>query len=88
VLSTSASGVLAIRFDWRGTSMVTLHNFADRRARAEFDVKGPRGDLLVDVFDSRSSEGRSGRHTIDLDAYAWRWFRVGSPDNALHRESQ
>src|SRR5262249_18680785 len=31
VMSTSAPEVLAIRYDWRGTSLVTLHNFSDRR---------------------------------------------------------
>jgi maltose alpha-D-glucosyltransferase/alpha-amylase len=86
VLSTSAPQVLAIRYDWRGTSLVTLHNFADRRVQAAFELQGPRADRLVDVFDSNSSTGRNGQHTIDLDPYAWRWFRVGSPDNALYRK--
>jgi len=87
VLSTSASEVLAIRFDWRGTALVTLHNFADRHVKPVFDLKGARADLLVNVFDDRNSTGRSGRHTVDLEPYGWRWFRVGSPDNALDRAS-
>jgi maltose alpha-D-glucosyltransferase/alpha-amylase len=87
IVPTSASGVLVIRYDWRGTSLLTLHNFADKKVRAALDVPVPRGDLLVDVFDSKHSEGASGRHEIDLDPYGWRWFRVGSPDNALYRSS-
>ena len=88
LLSTSASGVLALRYDWRGTSLLTLHNFSDRPARAAFDVTAPKGDRLVDVFDDNHSQGRDGRHEIDLDPYAWRWFRVGSPDNALYRSER
>jgi maltose alpha-D-glucosyltransferase/alpha-amylase len=48
-------------------------------------VQGPRGNLLVDVFADNDSEARDGRHTLDLEPYAWRWFKVGSPDNALYR---
>ncbi|HJZ77110.1 MAG TPA: alpha-amylase family glycosyl hydrolase, partial [Vicinamibacterales bacterium] len=86
VMSTSAPEVLAIRYDWRGTSLVTLHNFSDRRAVAKFDLKVARDDVLVDVFNANGdSRGRDGRHEIDLEPYAWRWFRVGSPDSALYR---
>jgi len=89
VMATSASEILALRYDWRGASLVTLHNFAGRRAKVVFDLKGPGGDLLVDVFNTNGdSHGRGGRHEISLDPYAWRWFRVGSPDNALHRAAQ
>jgi maltose alpha-D-glucosyltransferase / alpha-amylase len=86
VMSTSASGVLVLRYDWRGASLVTVHNFADRRVKAAFDMKVSGAELLVDVFNANGdSHGRDGRHELALDAYAWRWFRVGSPDNALHR---
>lgn len=87
VVTTSAAEVLAIRYDWRNTSLVTLHNFSSRATRAAFEVTAPRGDLLVDVFSENHSDGRHGRHEIDLEPYAWRWFRVGSPDNALHRSA-
>ncbi|HZR26732.1 MAG TPA: alpha-amylase family protein [Vicinamibacterales bacterium] len=87
IVPTSAKGVLAIRYDWRGTSLLTLHNFTDARARATVDVTVPRGDLLVNVFDDDHSTGRDGRHEIALEPYAWRWFRVGSADNALYRSS-
>jgi maltose alpha-D-glucosyltransferase / alpha-amylase len=86
VMSTSASEVLALRYDWRGASLVTVHNFAARRVQAAFDLKRPGGELLVDVFNANGdSHGRDGRHELSLDAHSWRWFRVGSPDNALHR---
>src|SRR5688572_14182152 len=31
VLDTSESGVLALRYDWRGQTVITVHNLADRR---------------------------------------------------------
>jgi maltose alpha-D-glucosyltransferase/alpha-amylase len=89
VLSTSESSVLAIRYDWRDTSLLTLHNFAGEPTKPIFDVKVRGGNLLVDVFNANGdSNGRDGRHEVKLEPYAWRWFRVGSPDNALHRAAR
>jgi maltose alpha-D-glucosyltransferase / alpha-amylase len=87
IVSSSASEVLVIRYDWRNTSLLTVHNFSAKKVRATFDVKAPRGNVLVDVFTDDDSEARDGRHTLDLEPYAWRWFKVGSPDNALYRSS-
>jgi maltose alpha-D-glucosyltransferase / alpha-amylase len=83
VMSTSASEVLATRYDFRETSLLTMHNLADRRVQAAFDLNVPRGDLLVDVFNANGDS--HGRSEIALEPYAWRWFRLGSPDNALYR---
>ncbi len=42
--------------------------------------------MLVDVFDDQHSKAHSdGAHRIDLERYAWRWFRVGGADNSLDR---
>jgi maltose alpha-D-glucosyltransferase/alpha-amylase len=85
VLRTSDS-VLALRYDWRGTSLVTLHNFANRTERVRLKVGTENDGLLVSVFDNRHSRARSdGTHLITLPAYGWRWFRVGGADNTLDR---
>ena len=86
VLRTSAAAVLALRYDWRSTSLLTLHNFSDRRQRVKLTVGGRRDGLLVEIFDGRHSRAQNdGTHRITLDPYAWRWFRVGSADNTLDR---
>jgi maltose alpha-D-glucosyltransferase/alpha-amylase len=75
-----------LRYDWRDTSLVTLHNFSGRRQSVTFTVASPRDGLLVEVFDGRHSKARpNGAHRIALNPYAWRWFRVGGADNALER---
>ena len=49
-------------------------------------VGAARDDQLVEVFDGRHSRRQNdGQHRITLDAYAWRWYRVGAPDNVLDR---
>jgi maltose alpha-D-glucosyltransferase/alpha-amylase len=46
----------------------------------------PGGRILADVFQrSHSDSAVGGLHTIDLDAYGHRWFRVGGVDNSLER---
>lgn len=86
VLRTNAPEVLALRYDWRKTSLLTLHNFADRPARLRLKVECPNDRLLVDIFDGRHSRvTNDGTHHITLGGYGWRWFRVGGADNTLDR---
>jgi maltose alpha-D-glucosyltransferase/alpha-amylase len=86
ILRTNAPAVLAIRFDWRETSLVTLHNFSDRPAKVRLKVGSSRDGMLVELFDGRHSRVlNDGTHRVNLEAYAWRWYRVGSADNTLDR---
>jgi maltose alpha-D-glucosyltransferase/alpha-amylase len=86
ILETDVPEVLAIRYDWRNTSLATLHNFGSRARRVHVDFKAPRSEMLCDVFGKEHSRARSsGVHEIKLDAYGYRWFRVGASDNTLER---
>jgi maltose alpha-D-glucosyltransferase / alpha-amylase len=86
VLRTTEPGVLALRYDWRETSLVTLHNFANRAVKVKLKVGVERDEMLVDVFSNLHSRVRNdGMHLIPLDGYAWRWYRVGSTDTTLDR---
>jgi len=86
VLRTTEPSVLALRYDWRETSLVTLHNFANRNVKVKLKVGVERDDILVDVFsDLHSRKRNDGMHLVALDGYAWRWYRVGSTDTTLDR---
>lgn len=86
VLRTTEPSVLALRYDWRETSLVTLHNFAKRDVKVKLKVGVERDDVLVDVFsDLHSRKRNDGIHLVALDGYAWRWYRVGSTDTTLDR---
>jgi maltose alpha-D-glucosyltransferase/alpha-amylase len=64
--------------------MVTLHNFSGHEQKLRLRVGTDRDELLVEVFDGRHSRRHSdGQHRITIEPYAWRWYRVGAPDNAL-----
>ena len=86
VLRTNVPQVLALRYDWRNTSLVTLHNFTDERQRVRVAPGSATGGVLVDVFDGHHSKAHNdGAHRISLGPYDWRWFRVGAADNVLNR---
>jgi maltose alpha-D-glucosyltransferase/alpha-amylase len=86
VLRTNVPEVLAIRYDWRETSVLTLHNFSSHEQMVRLRVGAPRDEVLVEVFDGRHSRRQNdGQHRVTLDGYGWRWFRVGAPDNVLDR---
>ena len=86
VLRTNVPEVLAIRYDWRDTSLLTLHNFSSGKRRVRVKVDTRDDGLLVNVFDNQQSKAHSdGAHRIALDGHDWAWFRVGSADNSLDR---
>ena len=88
VLRTNAADVLVLRYDWRGTSLVTLTNFSSARRRVRVRVGSDRDGLLVSLFDDRVSRVRNdGTHVMTLDPYGWRWCRVGGADNVLARDA-
>jgi maltose alpha-D-glucosyltransferase/alpha-amylase len=86
VLRTNVPEVLAIRYDWRETSLLTLHNFSSAKQHVKLKVGAPRDEQLVNVFDTRHSRRQNdGTHRVTLEPYGWRWFRVGSTDSVLDR---
>jgi len=85
VLRTNVPEVLAMRYDWRNTSLVTLHNFSSRTQTLKLKVGRDHDDTLVEVFDGHHSRAHhDGAHRIMLPEYAWRWYRVGAADTTLY----
>jgi len=87
VIQTDAPSVLALRYVWRNTAILTLHNFADRPQTVHLDVGTDGGGNLCDFFDEDHSRAAdSGLHEIRLDPYMHKWYRVGGPDPTLKRK--
>jgi maltose alpha-D-glucosyltransferase/alpha-amylase len=73
-LEVGADGVLALRSDWRGAAVLTLHNFSCEPA----EVRLPPGTgrlrrLLADSDDCGPEEADRPLH---LAGYGFRWFRI------------
>ncbi|RWX78892.1 trehalose synthase [Neorhizobium lilium] len=86
-LDTGDKGVLALRYDWRENSVLVVHNLNPTPVEVEFDVGlDDDGATLIDIVDDGSSQAqKNGKHKLLLDAYAYRWFRVGGLDYLLKR---
>jgi maltose alpha-D-glucosyltransferase / alpha-amylase len=86
IVPTSAESVLALRYDWRGASLVVLHNFSAERKEAEVQVRDAEQRPLVNVLEDQSIKSHAeGRYYVDLEPYGYRWLRVGAADAALDR---
>lgn len=87
VIDSGKPGVLALRYDWRGNSVLIIHNFYPEPVEVFIDPGcGEHGGLLIDIVDSESSQADDkGRHRLLLESHAYRWFRVGGLDYILRR---
>ncbi|HYC51426.1 MAG TPA: alpha-amylase family protein [Gemmatimonadaceae bacterium] len=88
-IATGFPDVLALRYDWRGNSIVVVHNFAEMPRSVRLRVGGDGGDRLVDLREEEESRANaSGVHRIALDAFGYKWYRVGNLNYAVRRERQ
>jgi maltose alpha-D-glucosyltransferase / alpha-amylase len=86
LLKTNAPGVLGLRFDWRGNAVVVLHNFSAKPKEVRLHLKDERGDVLTNLRHNEESQAdERGQHRIALEAYGYRWYRVGRLDHLLAR---
>jgi maltose alpha-D-glucosyltransferase/alpha-amylase len=87
VIETGSPAVLGMRYDWLNNSVLTLHNLSAAPLEVRFDAGvGDRGKLLVNLLtEDHSRADARGRHCVLLEAYGYRWFRVGGLDYLLVR---
>ena len=92
IVPTGTSAVLAMRYDWRANSVLLMHNLAGTPQRVTLAQPTPPGAadehdrLLVNVLsEDHSHAGDDGIHVILMEAYGYRWFRVGGLDYLLRR---
>lgn len=86
IIDTPEPGVLIMRYQYDGHVLITLHNFGDKPSAPRLERSIAGHDLLVDLLarnDSRADE--RGRHTIELPAYGYRWYRPGGMDPTVIR---
>jgi len=72
--------VLAIRYDWRNNSVLFVHNLAAISKEVAFStgLQGNEDCVLVNLLTEDHSRAREdGRHHFLLEAYGYRWYRVG-----------
>jgi maltose alpha-D-glucosyltransferase / alpha-amylase len=82
-------GILAMEYEWRNNSVLFLHNFMPEPREIRFRLRanhaGDRSQLINLLSDDHSHADKNGRHSIVLEPYGYRWFRVGGLDYILRR---
>jgi maltose alpha-D-glucosyltransferase/alpha-amylase len=82
VVDLESKSVLALLFRWRGSEILTLHNFSSETQSVQFPqtVSGPFYDLLEAGDDLESGD-------FKISGYGYRWFRLQNVDASTHRSS-
>ena len=89
VLDTGHREVLALCFDWRGNSVIVLHNFDEKPHEVKLAIKRSRSERLANLLNESESVADSrGFHRIALEAFGYRWFRVGDLNYALRQTTE
>ncbi len=87
VLPTGDPAILALRYDWRNNSVLVVHNLDGKPREVTLDPQvGEKGAQLVNLLsEDHSMAGADGKHCVLMEAYGYRWYRVGGLDYILKR---
>lgn len=86
LLSTGSPHVLAMRYEWRDNALVVLHNFDEKPHEVKIKPDGKRGRRLTNLLVEEELRESDGIYRIALEAYGYRWYRVGTLSHILQRE--
>jgi maltose alpha-D-glucosyltransferase/alpha-amylase len=88
LVKTAQDNVLAVRYTWRESTVLIIHNLSAVPGEVRFNLGAgdPENGFLVNLLsDDHSTAIGGGKHCILLEPYGYRWFRVGGKDHLLHR---
>jgi maltose alpha-D-glucosyltransferase / alpha-amylase len=89
ILATPDPAILILRYDWRNNSVLFLHNLAAAPREVRFSSGLPKneGQVLINLLSHDHSHANArGKHCVLLEAYGYRWYRVGGLDYLLVRD--
>jgi maltose alpha-D-glucosyltransferase/alpha-amylase len=88
IVPAGRSDVLALQYEWRGTRLLLVHAFGSQLATVDLRLGGERGETLQNLIDTETvTADRRGVHRLELEPYAYRWYRVGPLDEAIRRRA-
>jgi maltose alpha-D-glucosyltransferase/alpha-amylase len=91
VIPTRDPSVLVMRYDWRNNWVLFVHNLDAKPHEVNFSVgldgdNAEHGKLLINLLaEDHSHAGEDGKHRLVIEAYGYRWYRVGGLDYLLRR---
>jgi maltose alpha-D-glucosyltransferase/alpha-amylase len=88
IIGARDPAILIIRYDWRNNSVLFVHNLDEKPREISFasGIPGDAGKLLINLLsEDHSRANAGGRHKLLIEAYGYRWYRVGGLDYLLKR---
>jgi maltose alpha-D-glucosyltransferase / alpha-amylase len=91
IIPSRDPGVLIMRYDWRNNWVLFVHNLDAKPREVTFSVglekeNAEQAKVLVNLLgEEHSRADRNGKHRLVIEAYGYRWFRVGGLDYLLRR---
>jgi len=88
IIRVTDPAILILRYDWRNNSVLIVHNLAAVPKEIRFDtgLHGRVGESLINLLtEDHSHAGKDGKHRLLIEAYGYRWYRVGGLDYLLKR---
>jgi maltose alpha-D-glucosyltransferase / alpha-amylase len=88
-ISAGTPQVLAMRYDWRNNGVLCVHNLTGEPREISLLVNsGEENCVLANLLSADHSQpDDSGRHSMLLEPYGYRWFRVCGLDYLLKRST-
>lgn len=84
LIDTGVPALLVHRCDWRGSTVLAVHNFAPEPCRLEVVLDDVEGEVLADdLFEGESIALDGAALPLDVDGYGYRWFRVRGADEPV-----
>lgn len=76
-LKSGEPSVFAQRYEWQGGIVLAIHNLASDGCSVTLDLSDYDAGHLIDLLSDREYKHfDGGEHTIALESYGYRWFRV------------
>lgn len=88
ILPIRDPAVLALHYDWRNNAVLFVHNLSGTPREVAFATGLPdrEGRVLVNLLaEDHGNAGEDGQHHLLLEAFGYRWYRVGGLDYLLKR---
>lgn len=76
VLDVDEPGILAMRSSWRGSTVITVHNLADRKVTVTLPLEGRHRLLRPLTCDIGGRATQGADEPISIDAHGFVWFRA------------
>ena len=78
LIQTDEPGVLAHCCQWRGGTVMALHNFTSEPRVVKLDLTDFEATHMVDLVDENEANvGEDGSYEVRMPGYGWFWYRLG-----------